>query len=212
MKIIAILFLLCVASWVITELANIITSKRMDRKYGKYKIPETKKVEKTESFIPNSITCKVDCDEFVAVFEEGKVYWLTNYSPRSLIGYYTLEGSEWKVRCVLDKKEIASLKEDGPSVYITLNRCGDLQRYKENLKQVYSTEFATQCYNEAAKKTNLCWRSLEVISGIIYDIDTGEVVATVYSKDNIGAAAAFVCLHYDVIMSGKYHEFFSPIR
>ena len=43
--------------------------------------------------------------------------------------------------------------------------------------------------------------------GLMFDLQTDDLVAT-YERDGIAAAAAFVCLVYELLSDTKYHQFF----
>ena len=175
--------------------------------------PENKEVKKQ-----NVLTYRDGNKEYNARFEDGVVYAMHGCGEY-VIGYYACEDGEWKVRCASDKGEIGSISKSVSSFQlIYFNRLGDLARYKNMLKKLaednpwLTKEEQERQHNNAVKNIQLSWCCAEIFGDFILDINTQEVIASSNSRDVIGNAAAFICLQYDVVMEGKYHDFYSPIK
>lgn len=58
-----------------------------------------------------------------------------------------------------------------------------------------------------AKPAALTWKCARAAKGTIFDLTNGMTIGA-YSGDTIGAAAAFVCLSYEYVQDGKFHNYF----
>lgn len=208
---------ICALFALIGRIATAITSARLKSSSRQYYAPvsESRRVVKQVE-IQNCLTYKSGGREYKARFENGIVYAISDYMKEYIIGYYVLEQGTWKVRCASDKGEIATIDKSGISSVISFNRLGDLKRHKKNLMRLVNSgipkEELERQYNQSARSVTLVYRCAEVFGSIIEDVDTRETIASSTSSDCIGNAAAFTCLQYDVVMEGKYHEFYSAIN
>lgn len=175
--------------------------------------PEIKEVKPQ-----NVLTYTGHGKEYKARFEDGIVYALSGRGEY-IIGYYAYEDGKWKVRCASDKGEIGCISKSVSSSHlIYFNRLGDLKRYKNMLKRLaednpwLTKEEQERQYNNAVRNTQLSWYCAEIFGDFILDVSSQDVIATSNTQDVIGNAAAFTCLQYEVVMDGKYHDFYSPIK
>lgn len=213
--------------WIIILVIGILvsieyTANRRHCLGSKYGTANSAKIVEAQPFqrkmIPNSITCRQGAEEYKARFEDGVVYRLTDYGREYIIGYYACENGNWKVRCVSDKGEIATINSDNVSALISFNRLGDLARHRKMLEELGKTnpwlteEEQNRQHNNAARNTKLTWMCAEAFVGFIQDTTTYDTIANFSGSDIVGASAAFVCLQYEVIMDGKYHSFFKAIN
>ena len=173
---------------------------------------------KPKPILKNVVTYNSGDKEYKARFEDGVVYAMPEHVDDFVIGYYALEEGGWKVRCSFDKGEIATINKEETSATIFFNRIGDIARNKKILMELaeagtfLTKEELERQHNESVRRTRLSYMCAEVFGGFIHDIDTNELVATSTSDDVIGNAAAFTCLQYNLVMEGKYHDFYSPIK
>ncbi len=163
-----------------------------------------------ESYMENNTINIMDkasfsCDSSRVSFGDGRVvcHFL---SGDAVIGYYEIDSvsadkTRVIVQAVYDKREIGNFEyvRDDWSCLIFLSNLGWYRvnnAYKKGTKPF--TLLAAEMW---------IWKNSPYMTGIIEDMDTGEKIAE-YKGDPIGAAAAFVCMYYEVSGCGKYHDFF----
>ena len=139
---------------------------------------------------------KFDANLSVARFENGVVYCHPNNGSDFIIGYYDEEQvGSITVRCVSDKQMIGSISTGNRD--ITLSRLGLISRFEK-------MGFPRKAPDRIE------WTCAELFSNcILASRDSGgQDCIALCEVDDIGSAAAFICLHYETIGTGIYHDFF----
>lgn len=90
---------------------------------------------------------------------------------------------------------IGTLTDNGSSCLIHLSRVGMLKKFED-------LGFPRPLPN------NLVFTCAEAFLGHITDLETSAQCASYNGSDYIGAAAAFICMEYEIVDNSKYHAFF----
>lgn len=131
---------------------------------------------------------------------DGTVYCVANHGSDFVIGYYELneDKTACKVFCESDRREIGKVESDSPSnmaFAVTLNRLYLWDRQREMGRR----------YNLPSPISDEVGRAY---SSFIEDVKTHQTIAEIEGSI-IEAAAAFICLTYEVTTDTKYGQFFS---
>lgn len=132
--------------------------------------------------------------QWKAYAENGNVMCVPSHSEKFLIGRYNkYEDNKYEV---YDTKGylIGNIYDNGSSALIYLSRIGELNRFKD-------LGFPKPVPN------NLVYDCAESFPNTILERRTNNECAYYKGIDYIGAAAAFVCMQYEM-SEGSYHSFF----